>query len=1356
MSISKPFGQNAGTAKRRPSNLSASCANVVRRGFAALAFAVAAALAPTPALATNYALLPAILPDAPAVGATITFPNVNTSITTLPAGLTNSLPSGTFNFTPASSWAFTAKVTATAAKTNPGSVTLTGLELYVSGQKADPKVAAYKSYYLNILATPTIPEFIWVYDSKAGAVLPYRVTLIAKDFLKDFDVTESGARPFKGAIKALYFGGSIPTFEEGFITYDLLGTSLPGESSENFTLHIEPPYVTVGTDNTLTAGGAYYFGEASDGNQAVIGGLQVANQLNFFSDTKDKRDRVLTKTEFASLFNIIKDFAKPTITGSGENTVTTKTSQVSLQFGRSATAPATIPSTDVLTLGDGLFDIENIDLYIKQIYINTSIKADLAAIKYNALFASPLRWAQLFDINPKNVDLHVPGLFAGAKGSVLKEGNKAPYDFLVQYIEFPNNALTYIPDNYFKDATVGIADYKSNGGQGSAEALKKVTYIGTSAFEGARFFLATPFHAETLDSIAPRAFYNASQVNPLAPATLQGINIPQLASVTTIGDSAFANISSLEGFSSLTNVTALGAGVFAGSAITVTPTSLAQQSDQSAGTALSGVYAFTLPFTKPFAAPANVFKGAKFGGVDGAVATFILGSQATPSAAPKPHADLHPDAFAGATLYVPLDLLQLYTDALPSATVLPYDLPKIPDTNDKVYAKVITKNGATIPNWTVTFADIKKANHRLVFTDDAKATEYFTITGPATPGFTTADTARLLDELTDLGIDLLDLPLVAGFYTIKLFYTDAADATPAHTFVLTVSPTDLTDDYKADSITIAYSGDAAATLKVLATFDSTALKIFNAAGTYFDLSSVKLNPLVLPATLTIPALTADEDFSTIDPSGIKVSFAGNSVGEFDIPLKITQTKLTPAVLLDVPNLNFNLKAKSYDLAKEGALATIAGVDTFDYTVKIYAPDYKFSGEEGAAAGAVAKPLAYVTVKYKDGKVPTGLGTHPIWLIGHGYLTDSVATSFEVQAGWSDIATISTNPNDYKLGQTATFNGSVLYEDFTGLVKTDLPADDYFLAATPKVGDNTDLTHLDNADLKLSDFTDGPIYDAGSYSFYLIPAGKYLAPTGTYKLTDAVYVGFITVTPLEATALTDAAVLSVAPAPDSEEEPADDAVEAPVKYLVSFGKVFLGTPDSVVTTVKDILVYFNETDAKSISGLTGDAKNILTLQLPQGEPSALNLEPLPKDANVWSFEAETGSLDLFTTFKPAGTPALDWKSRISFILSALDAKHFTITDGILSSIDGNEWAGSITILYTFLDPKKAGKSELREKISVTAFTDTPPPTSVEAILAGDAPATFYTLSGVALKGIPTTPGLYLLRSGSKVTKLLIKK
>ena len=36
-----------------------------------------------------------------------------------------------------------------------------------------------------------------------------------------------------------------------------------------------------------------------------------------------------------------------------------------------------------------------------------------------------------------------------------------------------------------------------------------------------------------------------------------------------------------------------------------------------------------------------------------------------------------------------------------------------------------------------------------------------------------------------------------------------------------------------------------------------------------------------------------------------------------------------------------------------------------------------------------------------------------------------------------------------------------------------------------------------------------------------------------------------------------------------------------------------------------------------------------------------------------------------------------------------------------------------------------------------------------------PVTYYTLSGIALPGAPTAPGVYLRRQGTRTTKLLVK-
>jgi hypothetical protein len=1147
-------------------------------GFAALACAAFSASA------QNFALLPHRVAANPAQGQTIFFPSTDPS-TSIPSGLRNSLPN-TFTLSPPT-FAFEATVLTPASKASPGTVRLTSLKLYKNGApirvEPDDNAPAYRELINNFAFT--FPEFIWVYNTAAREILPYRVTHIAPTFLSFFNYQQSnGIRLHRNTAHSLTFSGHVPTFERtsngNFWDEELLDKA----SADDVSLTFAPTFVSTSPDGLLNAGSPYFFGDAPSANHAVIGGLQVANQLGFDTDNLH-RDNTLTNAELAHLLPILKSAGV--------------THKLVLTLGR--TLPDVTPTpNDFLHLDPDLLDIP--DLHFKASFIRNFIAADLTPTA------------------------------------------------------FSNTILT------------------------------DLSAIGSQIF---------------------------NPHNILLPA----------------GE----------------------------------PTLLTQVSDIATGTADPNVFALTLPFAQPFpfAAP-NVFASASFGSLSNntftpgpAQSTFILGGQSTPpNDVPKPHPDLHPHAFDGATLYVPLDRLHDYIAALPSANVLPYDLPKLLLLGAIPNAKLITKNAVAKP-WTLPFADIHAHSLRLVINNPAHFTHY-SFTGFDVPGLTTADSTRDIDDLEpdDFGFDLYRFPINAGFYILKLFKS-YADANPS-TFVLHLIPTDLTADLIPDSLTIPYTGpvDGDAFKGALASFDSSHISFPN-----FDLASVTRGKLIPQPISTIPSLTLPDTFTTI-PHAFTFSFSGNSTGSFPIPLKVTSSTLTSVLdTNDVPNLNFDPKTKAYDL--HGHYVTIAGFATSDtaffYSVKIYNPNRTNLD--------LITDQAFISVDYTHSDIPTdiaaatppsAIGSHPITLTGHGFLNGALKTSFTVQPSWAGIAAISTDPNDYHLAQLLTFNGDTLITDFTNLISpTDLaPADYSLLATTADLKGDYTLTSPLHANLKPSDFSHGPIYHAAEYSFFLAPAGSFLHPAGSYKFTDALYVGFISVAPLAASDLATAAILS---------ELGKDT------FTVSFGKVFLGTPDSVVTisdktdAENGVFVFFNPTDAKSITGLTGTGNNVLALTLPSGEPSLLTPNTYTHDG-FFAFPLDS-SLNLFSLFKPDGTPTLDWITRISFSLSPLDAKHFHLSpEGILTA--SSEWNGSVSILYTPLNPKA---SPLRLKLNLTAFDPaSPPPTSVLTPTSptfGSASTdtstdtstpTFFTLTGRPLGStLPSTPGLYLLRSPSSVTKLLIK-
>jgi hypothetical protein len=1326
------------------------------------------------AAATNLVHAPKVVEANPKAGDVITFPEIGQSNSwTHDASWSAKYPtgfSGSNATVTAPGFFFEAKVTKETTSENvPGEVTLTSVGLQSQGAKVTltgttgDQNTALLPYVKGLLKAPIIPEFIWVYNKTSKKYLSYRVTEIDDDFLtyiigtKEVDgqtvpaATETGgvatADYFTGdnatPIEKLYFSGHIPKINKTIKTYGLL-KHFSGAAADGFRLGVDASYAQTdngaltGRSSAFILGSSFNNNSELDGNVVVIGGYEVANNLKFLaSSSKDViRDKELTKDELAWLISIVAPITKV-------DEATGKTSSVVLNLGHS---PATSAS-DELKLGAELFEAAGAAEAFRDIEFEASVTGDLQASGFAKLTG---KFHRIFARNADVTKLKFGGdsLFAGLVGAASYTSTY-PYPWNVALVALPQatavtgstteftGGIDHIGDAWFAGSKVAI---QGSGYVDQYNELKNVKYIGTSAFEGALITQASSFKTfAKLDSIAPKAF---KQVTDGSVADKKSFNLANLTpgTIRVLGDSAFFDIDILTGFDGLTKVEKLGTDVFHTTSIVVGTSDLTalnvQNTTQAGIPAEDGtVKAISLPFTKPFAAGAKAFNGAKFVYGSGSnftdltdQKTFILGSQAANGAIDfEPSAELDADAFAGQTLYVPLALLSSWSAALPSATVRPYDLPKTVSGNDANVVKLQDRNGKSL-GWSISFEDILTDYTRLVFNPGTTGYSLYSISGQAeVEGFTTAEDGEPveIDEIEGQGIDLQGLAWESGFYAIKL-YKGYSDKTPLQ-FTLTVTPTDLEDlGYEADTLFIDYSGSELA--KVLATFDSSAFKLLKNPGVdeakdYFELGAVKVGSLTAIANYSaLTALGTGKTFGVIVP--FKVSLAGNSAGTFEIPVAVKQVAIDTAVV-EVPNLDFAIATKSYDLDQKEV--TLAGEDTFEYKVKVYNPL-----KEGYQAPTGDDALAWLTVKYKDDKVPTTIGKHEVKLIGNGYLTDSVEVTFEVQAAWSSIAVISTNPTDYKLGKSYDFDGSVQVSSFAGLIKTELSAADYELVAAKDFKEGKD-------DITKATLLKGDLSAAGEYSFFLVPAGKYLYPTGTYKLTDATYVGFIQITALTHEKLTAAAVLSETEAAE------DEAEDAPVKYEVSFGKVYVGKEDSVVTKADGVYVYFSEADAASIK-----EGGVLKLKLPEGDPDGLSIVEYTHDG-YFGFLVD-GELNLIEKLKTTNVPKIDWKSQLTFVLSDLDAKHLSVSpEGVVTAVD--EWNGTVNVVYTYEDSKK--KPEV-VKVSVSAYSEAnEPPTSVEAVLAGDASAVYYTLGGVAVQGTPSKAGLYIVKVGDKVGKVLVK-
>jgi hypothetical protein len=1135
-----------------------------------------------------------------------------------------------------------------------------------------------------------IPEFVWVYD-KDSKLQVFKVTSIGKDF---FD----GVPDY--IFGSVYISPSIPALPEF--------TSLkPLEKGIHFVINstwFDPITPEAGTDysDAGKARGPFYWGW----DFYVEGASEAAGKLHF-GDTRgrDARDLELTAEDFAAL---AKAFASKSVLIEIGNSDWAERAQDATGDGQIKAPYTAAPD---IALGKGALAVEGLADIFAAIDLGATVTGNLeeAGIRdFRPKAEGAAVTIKLGSVDPEKLELSGDSLFAGFDKLSIE------LPAVSSYITGEGEALTEIGKGWFAGST--ITELKGTGA---------IEVIAENAFAGAKL-------PETSNAVA---------LNTQFPK-LEEIGAGAFAASTEEG----ATTQKFTGLESITALTAIGDAPFAGQTLDL-------------GTIANNT--FELPWTKLESIGSDILAGV----TEGSITTIKLKEDAVlPSA-------IAPDAFGEVEeVIAPASVVTEWTEAL-ETTVKPATITQ--STSD--YIKLTDRNGND-KEWTLDFGftAVRRINFGGALENGKakSAINQYSITGPRIPGFSTPkDSARdskgvatgaLVDSIIELddveafleaGIDdLQKLGLPAANYVITLYSGYASNPTVVARQVLTITPSEPDDLVSAEAIVIPFPGDIKKAAEGIADLlDVADIELLDGDGEAFALPEnvkVKLSSTVTStptisgnayATKPVPATVAD---------AFKLTFSGNIKGELGIDLQLDTVVLGEETVSDVPNLPFEIAKKSYTLV--GEVITISA-DTFEYTVKIYK-----DGDEKLTGDNKVTDLAYVTVKYtddKDNKVPTSLGTHDIELTGHGFLKGTYATSFEVQAAWSSLATISTAKGDYNLGASLTFDGSVLVPSFAGLIKTDLAAGEYKLAATAFDFKNADPSATAEG-LELSSFIDDSITAAGTYSFFIVPAGKYaVANGGTYKPTDATYVGFIEVAKLTKKDLEDAAVLSVV----EVEAPEEGEEEAPVQYAVSFGTTYVGELASVVTVTgskkaeeNGIFVYFSEADAKSIADGALNDKGALKLGLPDGEPTTFDPIPSKNEDNVWIFSAEDETLDLWTTFKPANTPTLDWKTRITFDLSKLDAKHFSISeDGVLSA-DG-EWSGTVNVLYT----SKDGKTTKRViSIPVTAYTDTEPPTSVEAIVAGDATAVYYTLGGVAVKGTPSK-GLYIVKTGDKVSKILVK-
>lgn len=84
-------------------------------------------------------------------------------------------------------------------------------------------------------------------------------------------------------------------------------------------------------------------------------------------------------------------------------------------------------------------------------------------------------------------------------------------------------------------------------------------------------------------------------------------------------------------------------------------------------------------------------------------------------------------------------------------------------------------------------------------------------------------------------------------------------------------------------------------------------------------------------------------------------------------------------------------------------------------------------------------------------------------------------------------------------------------------------------------------------------------------------------------------------------------------------------------------------------------------------------------------------------------------------------------------------------------------GDDNILYSF-SPKEGNMVPWLVFNRIGMVNNTSVPTGIEGIATeadGNAPAEYYNMSGMRVNGDNLTPGIYIVRKGSKTTKILVR-
>jgi hypothetical protein len=1280
------------------------------------------------------------------------------------------------------------------------------------------------------LSMPTrleIPEFVWAIApdivSSDTIYLPYRVTTLANDFFSFvideestgnaykyrefyFNPQSSGTRETKGKTLA-ELGGNYPQVD--YISFTAAIPKVVNAENEpdslrfygllkssEATIRILPTRFTKTPESTTTVltegyGSVFFYGN-------IHGADKIASQLAF-GLSEDKRDKSLSKTDFANLASLLS--------GTGSKKVTSSKGLWLNLYGAnkiSGDQSDRVPFN--LFIEPGAFTADNFSARFNKIFFHSGLAGDLGDAGFAALKDSFNHISFYYD-KSGDTPWNKAGYASRRSGDSIPSGLTFNGDSLfagkiISHLYLPDY-LTEIGKAWFYDAKIGdffqYFDYYHPTESGN-DFLSKVTAIGESAFEKAKIgtvygnsasplsyfgkvnsFTAsgivpgTPFKAAenkevdksltlldaAIVSIGARAFYGA-EIG--VPSSADTVDLSWFRFATSIGDSAFAFVKSpnqhdiIGGFGHFKYLASIGKGIFHGDTLlvpTITGNKIEELLNGQALTVKDTV--ITIPSDRFLSAvPANLFEGVKLKAVSAASgkyttlsgSKFYLSEDAVPSGV-----GINKDVFYGDTVYAHYLSFEAWKPILKTSVVIAYGLPK----STTLVARVFnTDNGRTFglnddsTYYTYPY-DLSGYNLKLDFSTaiEEKGATYYAITGPkAAEGFgflTDTDEGEYVEfEATpEVGKSGIVIPpnLPAGLYNI---YTLAVGSgQKPDTTLLYVQPIDLSE-LVIDTLSYTYVGDKVAdllnsiTLSTLTIRDKYTLAGENNTITFTDADAQLIH-------LTITTLQVD---TAAKAKATKVAIlrgTGNYAGASDVYLAYRPIDLSVLTADDITltDVNFTGTEKNYPF--NGTLT----VKSSGFDVPLSYGQDNLVSLSYVAPDKVTSESIPVTVKANKPKegIPNVIGS-----------TDKAA--YKLIAPWKLLAEY-----NYKdiIRKNVTFDGTP-YTLSTDLIKLAyLNPGEYALVAVEEHSDGT-LTSVEELEDWGNGIYRGALTPNGVYDVYIIPAGTYVAEYE--KKDNAHFAGTIEYDKLPLADLINAFKLVLAP---------EGAAGSP--YALAVDKAVYAGDYTYVSSGNVFIVTIGNNALAGIDAGEGTFDGSFTVSVPTALPTALSFVTVDEEGNEIDFPLLTIRVgdepyDLSQHLRADKDAKLDFLKDIEWSTKGKEGKVIVDENGFVIAL--TEWDGvSVIATVKGSDPAVKATIAISAELSNAIASAIVSKRSVSyadgtLTLKGFAgtTATLYRLNGVPAAKLSVTSdaaaysvalpkGFYLVKVGATITKIVVR-